>query len=108
MLPNQTQPNPWRVMKESNTMAMCREAAKGNVCLHLLKRIPCMFPFLLFAASLFPSQQGCAQCVDRGTRIAVTETQPVRGPSGTTAVLKVSTSTITARIPICVTRSINF
>src|ERR1700720_4589644 len=79
-------------MKESNTLAMCRKAAKRNGCLYLLKRIPCLFPFLAFAASRFPSEQGSAQCVDPGTHIAVTETQPVRGASGTIAVLKVSTS----------------
>jgi hypothetical protein len=97
VLPNKTQRNPWRVMKESNTMAMCREAAKRNGCLPVLKRIPCLFPFLLFAASWFPSEQGSAQSVDPGTHIAVTETQLVRGPSGTTAMLSSGTSRTSSR-----------
>jgi hypothetical protein len=73
-------------------MAMCRDAAKQNTAFINSKRIHCMFPLILFAASLFPSQEASAQCVDTGASIAVTETQPVRGPSGTSAVLKVSTS----------------
>ena len=51
-----------------------------------------MFAFLLLASSLLASQMASTQCVDRGADTAITETQVVPGPSGTTAVLRVSTS----------------
>jgi hypothetical protein len=51
-----------------------------------------MLPVILLVASLFPSQQVSAECVDRGATTAATETQAVRGQSGAAAVLKVSTS----------------
>ncbi|HEV7967549.1 MAG TPA: hypothetical protein VGP19_08265 [Candidatus Acidoferrales bacterium] len=51
-----------------------------------------MLPLVLLAASLLPSQQISTHCVDSGASIASTETQPVRGPSGASAVLRVSTS----------------
>jgi len=51
-----------------------------------------MLPFFLFAASLLASQQASTECVDKGADLATTETQPVRGPSAASAVLKVSTA----------------
>jgi hypothetical protein len=51
-----------------------------------------MLPLILIAASLLPSQKAAMECADTGAAIASAETQPVRGPSGATAVLKVSTS----------------
>lgn len=51
-----------------------------------------MLPLILLAASLFPSQQASMECVGTGANIAATETQPLRGPRGATAVLKVSTA----------------
>jgi hypothetical protein len=51
-----------------------------------------MLPLILLAASLLPSQQAAMECADRGATIAATETPAVRGPAGTAAVLKVSTS----------------
>ena len=51
-----------------------------------------MLPLILLAASLVPSQLATTTCVDTGTTTATTQTQPVRGPDGTTAVLKVSTA----------------
>lgn len=52
-----------------------------------------MFPLLLLLATPFlNTQQASTQCVDKGEMPAVTETQPVPGPSGATAVLKVSTA----------------
>jgi hypothetical protein len=51
-----------------------------------------MLPLILLAASLLPSQQAVMECADTGATIATAETQPVRGPSGATAVLKVSAS----------------
>jgi hypothetical protein len=51
-----------------------------------------MLPLILLAASLLPSQQASAECIDAGAEAAVTETPAVRGPSGAAAVLKVSTS----------------
>jgi hypothetical protein len=51
-----------------------------------------MLPLILLAASLLPSQKAAMECADTGAAIASAETQPVRGPSGATAVLKVSTS----------------
>jgi hypothetical protein len=50
-----------------------------------------MLPLILLAASLIPSQQTSAECVDTGAQTATTQTQPVRGPGGVSAVLKVST-----------------
>src|ERR1700676_680398 len=51
-----------------------------------------MLPVILLVASLSPPHQASAECVDTGATTAATETQAVRGPSGTAAVLKVSTS----------------
>jgi hypothetical protein len=51
-----------------------------------------MLSFFLVAASLLTSQQASTRCVDSGTTSASTETRVVRGPSGATAVLKVSTA----------------
>ena len=51
-----------------------------------------MLPLLLFAASLLPAQQASMECVNTGETTATTATQPVRGPGGATAVLKVSTT----------------
>jgi hypothetical protein len=51
-----------------------------------------MVSLILLAASLLTSQQASTQCVDTGANIAATQTQPVHGPSGAAAVLKVSTS----------------
>jgi hypothetical protein len=49
---------------------------------------------ILLAASLLPllSQQASMRCVDRGSDIAASQTQPLPGPSGMAAVLKVSTA----------------
>jgi len=47
---------------------------------------------ILLAALLLPSQQASMQCVDRGSDTASTQTQPVRGPGGVVAVLKVSSA----------------
>lgn len=51
-----------------------------------------MMPLILLAASLLLSQQAAMECVNTGPTIAATQTQAVRGPSGATAVLKVSSS----------------
>jgi hypothetical protein len=51
-----------------------------------------MMPLILLAASLLLSQQASMECVNTGPTIADTQTQAVRGPSGATAVLKVSSS----------------
>lgn len=51
-----------------------------------------MLPLILLAASLLPSQQVSVECVDTVATVAATETQPVHGPGGATAVLKVSTA----------------
>ena len=51
-----------------------------------------MFPFLLLAVSMLPAQQVSLDCADTGVNIATTQTQPVRGPAGSSAVLKVSSS----------------
>ena len=51
-----------------------------------------MLAFLLFASYLLATQTVSTQCVDRGAETGTTETQVVRGPSGTAAVLRVSTS----------------
>jgi hypothetical protein len=50
-----------------------------------------MLPLLLLAASLLTSQHASTECVDNGADHAATETQAARGPSGASAVLKVST-----------------
>jgi hypothetical protein len=47
---------------------------------------------VLLAASLLPSQQASMQCIDAGSEIATAQTQPVPGPNGVMAVLKVSTA----------------
>ncbi len=47
---------------------------------------------ILLAASLLPSQQASMRCVDRGSHIASTQTQPLRGPGGVVAMLKVSSA----------------
>jgi len=47
---------------------------------------------ILLAASLLPSQQASMRCVDRGSDIAAIQTQPLRGPGGVVAVLKVSSA----------------
>lgn len=51
-----------------------------------------MLPLILIAASLLPSVQATTTCIDTGASTATTQTQPVRGLAGVTAVLKVSTS----------------
>src|SRR5579863_5175565 len=51
-----------------------------------------MLPLILLAASLLPSQKAAMECAETGAAIASAETQPAHGPSGATAVLKVSTS----------------
>jgi hypothetical protein len=51
-----------------------------------------MLPLILIAASLLPSQKAAMECADAGAAIASAETDPAHGPSGATAVLKVSTS----------------
>jgi hypothetical protein len=51
-----------------------------------------MLPLILLAASLLPSEQATTTCVDTGASTATAQTQPVRGPAGVTAVLKVSTA----------------
>jgi hypothetical protein len=47
---------------------------------------------ILLAASLLPALEASMHCVDAGTRIAATQTQPLRGPDLVVAVLKVSSS----------------
>jgi len=47
---------------------------------------------ILLAAPLLPSQQASMRCVDRGSDIAATQTQPLRGPGGVVTVLKVSSA----------------
>jgi hypothetical protein len=47
---------------------------------------------ILLAASLLSVQQAFVHCVDTGAESATRQTQPLRGPSGVTAVLKVSTA----------------
>jgi hypothetical protein len=51
-----------------------------------------MLTLILLAASILPAQQTSMECRDTGATTAKTETQPVHGPGGTTAVLKVSTT----------------
>lgn len=51
-----------------------------------------MLPLILLAASLLPAQQASMECVDTGAQTATAETQPVRGPGGTSAVLKVAST----------------
>jgi len=51
-----------------------------------------VLPLILLAASLLPSQQASLHCVDGGSQIAATQTQPILGPSGVVAVLKVSSA----------------
>src|ERR1700693_2630757 len=47
---------------------------------------------LLLAVSLLPAQQASVHCVDTGTETAASRTQPLHGPGGVVAVLKVSTA----------------
>jgi hypothetical protein len=47
---------------------------------------------ILLAALLLPSQQAAMRCNDRGSESAATQTQPLRGPGGVVAVLKVSSA----------------
>lgn len=51
-----------------------------------------MLTLILLAASLLPAQQASMECADTGATTAKTETQPLRGPDGAVAVLKVSTA----------------
>lgn len=51
-----------------------------------------MLLLILLAAWFVPAEQASTNCVDTGANIAGTQTQPVRGPGGATAVLKVSSS----------------
>jgi len=51
-----------------------------------------MLPLILLTAALLPAQEASMQCVDTGTTTAAVETQPLRGPDGVTAVLKVTSS----------------
>jgi len=46
---------------------------------------------LLFAVSLLP-RQASVHCVDTGAETAASQTQPLHGPGGVTAMLKVSTA----------------
>jgi hypothetical protein len=47
---------------------------------------------ILLSALLLPAQQASMNCADTGTQVAAAQTQPVRGPDGVLAVLKVSTA----------------
>jgi hypothetical protein len=47
---------------------------------------------ILLAASLLPVQQASMQCTDAGATIASVQTQPLRGPDGTFAILMVSSA----------------
>src|SRR6266581_9348661 len=47
---------------------------------------------ILLAASLLPVQQTSMKCVDTGAEIAAAQTQPLAGPGGASAQLKVSTA----------------
>jgi hypothetical protein len=47
---------------------------------------------ILLAVSLLPRQQASVHCVDTGAETTDSQTQPLRGPGGVTAVLKVSTA----------------
>jgi hypothetical protein len=47
---------------------------------------------ILLATSLLPSQQASMRCVDGGSVTAAVQTQPLRGPDGMVAVLKVSSA----------------
>ena len=47
---------------------------------------------ILFAALLLPAQQASMHCVDTGAETAAAQTQPLPGPGGASAVLKVSTA----------------
>src|SRR5580700_1942992 len=47
---------------------------------------------ILLAVSLLPRQQASVHCVDTGAETTASQTQPLRGPGGVTAVLKVSTA----------------
>jgi hypothetical protein len=51
-----------------------------------------MWPLILLAASLLPVQQASMDCADTGAQTATAETQPVRGPGGASAALKVSST----------------
>jgi hypothetical protein len=51
-----------------------------------------MLQAILLAASLLAAPQTSTVCVDMGGKIASTETQPVHGPAGDTAGLKVTSS----------------
>jgi hypothetical protein len=47
---------------------------------------------ILLAVSLLPAQQASVHCVDTGAETAASQTQPLRGPGGVSAALKVSTA----------------
>ena len=47
---------------------------------------------ILLAVSLLPRQQASVHCVDTGAETPASQTQPLHGPGGVTAVLKVSTA----------------
>src|SRR5208282_4283845 len=47
---------------------------------------------ILLAASLLPVQQASMQCTDAGATAASVQTQPLRGPDGTFAILTVSSA----------------
>jgi len=51
-----------------------------------------MIPLILFALLLQPAQRASLNCADTGSSAAAAETQPVRGPGGAVAVLKVSSA----------------
>jgi hypothetical protein len=56
------------------------------------RRVLTMLLSILLAVSLPPRQQASAHCVDTGAETAASQTQPLHGPGGVTAVLKVSTA----------------
>jgi hypothetical protein len=47
---------------------------------------------ILLAAILLPAQRASVRCVDTGAKVADNQTQPLRGPAGISAVLKVVTA----------------
>jgi hypothetical protein len=47
---------------------------------------------ILFATLILPAWQASTHCVDSGADTATTQTQPLSGPGGASAVLKVSTA----------------
>ena len=51
-----------------------------------------MITLILFALLLQPAQQVSVSCANTGEQAAAAETQPVRGPGGAAAVLKVSST----------------